>query len=257
MIAANPPYWTAPFLSPPAVALLWSPFAVIPGGMVLWYLGAWGALLGTVVTALRRGGPLAVSLCVLLAGAIAVASVMANLNAYLAAGTMLAWVKRRDDRVGALIGVMAALKLAPVVLGFWLLADRRWRALGWMAAAVLVVTGAAALATGFDTSVEYLSIAIGIPPSPESLSAMTGTGWIHYGVVVVGCAVTLVTRGWVSFSAAVIAMTLGSPAMYQSSLVMLLPVAVAAADDRGRPILRRRSGGGGQGQESRPCEAIA
>lgn len=58
--------------------------------------------------------------------------------------------RRRDAAAGAAAGLGVALKLAPLALVPALVLDRRWRALGWLAAVPLVLAGAVAVRAEWD-----------------------------------------------------------------------------------------------------------
>jgi hypothetical protein len=90
---------------------------------------------------------------------------------------------------------------------------------------------------------EYVGVAGSIAPSSLSLSTITGIWWMCEAVLVGGTllAVALDLR-WprASFVVTVVAMTLGAPSLYASSLAPLLGVLVPFADAP-VPVLARSS----------------
>jgi len=140
----DPPFFTVPLLSPPTIAVPWAALGVLPPALAMsaWWLScvAVSVLLVTVF-ALRAPWPLIV-LALPLAGGLAIITLAGNLNAYLFAAIALTWVasfgrvgRRTEVAIGVLVGAVAALKLAPLLLVWWLrlrvtVLDR-WHRLMW------------------------------------------------------------------------------------------------------------------------------
>lgn len=225
-----------PLFSPPLIAVLWRPLAALPDGSGRWL---WTAAQIVVILAclmwLLRSQRLGVSVAVfLLAMPIGFEMAVGNMNGFLAAGAILVWVYRREWWVGAIIGVMASLKVFPVILVCWLVGQRQWRAVAAFVAAVGICAVAVVLGAGPSSLTDYASLVGQIPPSGRSLAALTGISWAPY--VLYGAAALLAlasrNRAGLGFSAAVIGMTIGVPTFNLNWMVVLLaalaPVATAA-----------------------------
>jgi hypothetical protein len=132
-----------------------------------------------------------------------------------------AWEWRDDPRVGALVAVMAAVKVLPVTLLLWFVATRRWRALACAtgAGAVCVVLG---MLAGPTTILDYVGIARGAAPEPLSLAGLTGIS-PYIAAVVGGLAILMLPDRW-SYRAAIATTILASPALGVGSLVSVLPL---------------------------------
>ena len=137
-----------PFTYPPFAAVVLYPLSLLPWGLValLWELATFAALYGSVVLALR--------LCGRRSGAYTLAAVWSaiaiwcepvrvtldygQINVYLMFATLLAvsWARSRRGQLagGALIGLIAGIKLTPAITGLWYLAVRK--PLGAVAAAL-------------------------------------------------------------------------------------------------------------------------
>jgi alpha-1,2-mannosyltransferase len=254
----NPPYWTVPLVSPPPIAVLFRPFALLPGlsGAYVWWalqLAALGASL--VLLARRKPYHLAVAMLVLLFPTVYEIGV-GNVNSFLLLGLILTWrwvATGREEPAGAVSAVLAAIKLTPAAMIWWLLMTGHRRAV-----LVAIVTGIAVLAVsilgaGLGTHLEYLRLlgdrgAIGI--SPLSLGGMA----VYVGVpdavarllpalaVVLGLLgiVLLRSRPAAAFAIVVLTMLFGSPAVsinwYTLLYALLAPLAWPLAAARTTPV---------------------
>ena len=115
-IPIQPPFWTAPLVSPPLIAVLWRPLAALPNeaGVIVWWISSLLALGGSILYIVRRH-PLGAGLAlVALSVPVAMEAGLGNVNAFLLAGTIAVWHWRRstvggrdfgrDDRGEALAG---------------------------------------------------------------------------------------------------------------------------------------------------------
>jgi hypothetical protein len=160
-----------------------------------------------------------------------------NVNSFLLLGLILTWRAARDGReatAGAIPALMTAVKLTPVVLGWWLLVTGHRRAV-----VAALVTGAAIVAVslvgaGIGTHVEYLRIladrsAIGSSPLsmagmaryvgvPDAIASLLPTACAMLGAIAV---FVLRRRPALSFVAAVLAMLYGSPAVSINWYILL------------------------------------
>ena len=219
--------FTAPLLSPPPIAVIWRPLAATEAGFPGWVIACWIALLGTMCYLIVRVGLPAFGLSLLLGQAIGEQLAVANVTAFFPALLVLSWRYRRDARVGAAIGVMAGLKLAPIAMAGWLAGSRKWTAMGWLALSVSVLIVVGVLGAGAWSYVDYLAAVSGVQPSWLSLPAITGIPWSNYAALVGGAAAAALLSGQprLSYGVAVAASVFGSPAVYLSSLVPLLALA--------------------------------
>jgi len=143
-------YGGVPLVSPPLIAVLWRPLAALPEGSGRWL---WTAAQIVVIFAclawLLRSQRLGVSVATyLLAMPIGFEMAVGNMNGFLTAGAILVWWYRREWWVGAIVGVMASLKVLPVILVFWLVGQRNWRAVGAFVAAVAACAVVAVVGAG-------------------------------------------------------------------------------------------------------------
>lgn len=218
-----PQTFDAPLVSPPPIAALWRPIAALPFGFALWIAAVWVVLLGTIVVLVLRCGAAAVLLAVVLTDGIAQQLSVGNVAAFFPALLVVAWDRRSDPRVAAVLGMMAAVKIAPGTLFGWLVGRRDPAGFAWAVAglASLVVIGV--LGSGITAWADYATVATHTRPSPESLSGMTGLPWLSFAILVVGTIVAALVRrdGW-SFAVAVTASVLGTPALYHAGYVPLL-----------------------------------
>src|SRR5205823_5035743 len=107
------------------------------------------------------------------------------------AATWLLALRRRDVAAGALVGVMAGIKLWPVVLLLWFVGQSRWRAVAGATIALLVVGLLSVAGAGLPAHFEYLGIARETAASPLSLPGMLQAAglnlpWANYLVLVLG-----------------------------------------------------------------------
>lgn len=229
-----PQTFDAPLVSPPPIAAIWRPIAALPFGFLLWIVAVWVALLGTMIVLVRRCGLPAVIACVVLTDGVAQQLSVGNVAAFFPALLVLAWDHRSSPPVASVLGLMTALKIAPGTMFGWLLGRRDRAAFLWAvgAAAALVLISVAG--SGIGAWLEYGSVATHTRPSPESLSGATGLPWLSFMILVVGTIaavlVGLVRRdGW-SFSIAVAASVLGTPALYHAGFVPLFALLAPLAE---------------------------
>lgn len=239
-IGVEPPFWTVPLLSPPPIAVLWRPLAALPWelGVYVWWaidLAAIALAIGLMV----RRRPL------LVAAGITVVSVplvyeigVANMNGLILLGLVLAWRSfvRGDDRgTGIAVGLMAAFKLTPGVLAWWLIVGRRWAAVRWAVATGLVVLAISLLGAELDAHLRYVDIVretAGQGARPLSLTGMA----LYFGapptvasvlptLALVGGIVLMVLlrrRPDVAFVVAVLTMLAGAPTISINWFIFLL-----------------------------------
>jgi hypothetical protein len=159
----HPPFWTVPLLSPPPIAVLFRPFALIPNdlGPYVWWAICIASIVGTTLVMMRRR-PILIGLAVFVLSVPLVYEIgVGNLNSLLIAGIVGAWyllVRGRDVAAGAVIAGMTALKLTPVVLAWWLITQRRWSAVRAFLVTGVLLAILSVLGAGLSAHLEYLGI---------------------------------------------------------------------------------------------------
>lgn len=218
------PSFTAPLLSPPLIAVLWRPIVVLPFGFELWNIACAAALLGTISYLVLRVGMRATVLAAAMSLPIGEQLVAGNVAAFLPGLFIAIWIHRRDPRVGAIVGVIAALKITPGVLGGWFVglhrgAAVRWLVLGAISSGMLSLVGA-----GFAAYLAYPGVLSSTSPSAMSLSALSGIAWMSPAVLVAGTVASALLWRWprLSFAVGIGTIVVGSPALYFSTFVLLL-----------------------------------
>ena len=236
----KPPYWTVPLLSPPPIAVLFRPLALLPNdlGPYVWWAVCIASIVGTTLVMMRRR-PIVIGLAVLLLSIPLVYEIgVGNLNGLLIAGIVGAWyllVRGRDVAAGAVIAGMTALKLTPVVLAWWLITQRRWSALRAFVATGLVIGIVSVLGAGLSTHLEYLGIirqTSTVGTSDLSLAGMARFAGVDPPMASLLPTVALIgglvvvwllrDRPGAAYAAAVVTMLLGSPVVNINWFTVLL-----------------------------------
>jgi hypothetical protein len=238
-IPIQPPFWTAPLVSPPLIAVLWRPLAALPNdaGVLVWWIASLLALGGSIFYIVRREPLLAGLAMVALSVPIAMEAGLGNVNALLLAGSVAAWHWRERPWAGVIIGVMIAVKLWPAVLGLWLIALRGVGALVPMAVALAACALVSLAGAGWDNHVAYLTVGQGVHPSAFSLTWQLGIPWLWLATFLVGVILVVATRGkpsW-SYRIAVVTMVLGTPVANPNSYAQLLAILAPATLPRPSP----------------------
>ena len=220
-----PQTFNSPLVSPPPIAVLWRPLAALPFGLLLWVVAAWACLLGAIVVGVLRCGLPATILSVALFDGIAQQLSVANVAAFFPGLLILAWYQRARPASAAVIGLMAAVKIAPGTMFGWLVGRRGWRQVGFAASGLAVLAVVGVIGAGIPAWLDYLEVARETRPSPGSLSGVTGLPWLSFAVLITGTLVAAVVRrdGW-SFTIGVVASVLGTPALYHAGFVPLLAI---------------------------------
>jgi hypothetical protein len=270
----NPPYWTTPLVSSPTIAVLWRPLAAFPGGFgtYLWWLASLAALLAALALLWPRRPLLTGATMLVLVMPTASQVAAANINSFVLLGLVLiwmAWVQQRDLRSGAIAGVIAAVKLTPMIAVWWLLVTGRPKAFAVAMLGILALFLVGLVGAGVQAHLDYLAM-LRNPASmgiyPESLSGFVRSwgapeDWARVApwVTAVGgvIVVWLLRRhpDW-SYAAAILTMILGSPAVSTTWFILLYawiaplayPVGSSGSDPDaalilgGRRLVARRGG---------------
>ena len=150
--------------------------------------------------------------------------VAANLTAFFPALLVLTWRHRGDPRAGVIIGVLAGLKLAPVVMGGWFLGVHRTVGLIWMGVGAMAMAIIGAIGAGAMSYVDYADVARSMPTFSISLSGQTGISWLSPAALVAGTAfaAALWRMPRLSFAVAVVTLVIGSPVLQFTTFTLLL-----------------------------------
>ncbi len=235
----KPPYWTVPLLSPPPIAVLFRPIAVLGDlGAYVWWALCIATIAGTCLALMHRR-PVATGLAMLaLAIPIVYEIGVGNLNALVLGGLVGAWyllVRHRHGWAGAILAALTALKLAPWIFAWWLITQRRWSALLAFTLAGLVLLAVSIGGAGMDAHLEYVSIirytAI-VGTSDLSLAGLARTAglpetasvMLPFVALMVGalCMWLLRERTSVSWGVAVVTMLAASPVVNVNWFTLLL-----------------------------------
>lgn len=239
-LGIKPPYWTVPLLSPPLIAVLFRPLALLPpdAGAYVWWAASMAAI-GWVLVEFWRRRPVLTSLAVLaLVVPLTYEIGVGNVNAFLLLGAVLIWrwtISGRESPAGAVAALITLLKVSPVVLCWWLFTQAKWRAVlaGLAVGSALLLVSI--VGAGLDAHIRFVEItrdtatigvselslaglakAVGVPASIANLlpTAALATGLL--GVLV------LRSRPAWAYSLAVATMVVGSPVVNINSYALLL-----------------------------------
>jgi hypothetical protein len=236
-----PGFWNVPLLSPPLIAVLWRPIALAPEPLAVgsWWLAMTVAAMGVIVWLAARRPGLTGLVLILLTVPFAYQLLHANNQAMLLAGTIAVWglAARGHGRAsGALAGLLAVLKLAPVFLLVWFLVRKDRQALvgsglGLTLGMVLSIVGSSP-----RDSIDFITV---VEAGPTQLSFPGQLGQLDlpdplplllsFAVFAAGVWVTRVNAG-LSFAIAVAAMVFVPPAVNSHSLVLLMAALAPAID---------------------------
>ncbi|MGH2468388.1 MAG: glycosyltransferase family 87 protein [Candidatus Limnocylindrales bacterium] len=223
-----------PLFSPPLIGVPWRALAMLPGlsGMILWWgvLAAFGIGAAVRILVATRGwGGL---LLILLVPSYSLLIGVGNVDAFVLASLIGVWIALDSGRYragGAIIGLLASLKLTPAVLIVWLITTKQWRALRWALATCILLAIVTAVVIGPWIFTRYLRVMIAGTSSgqPGALLVLMA-GFI--GLIL------LRRNNMASFALAVLLMPLGSPQVAGHSWSMLLGSLAPLATRSLRPI---------------------
>jgi len=253
-VEIKPPDWTVPLVSPPPIAVLWRPLAVLPGelGVWIWYAAQLLALAGVLVAFLRRV-PLQTSFAIVVLVIPTVYEIgVGNVNSFLLLGMVLVWrsaTSGRDTVAGAIGAAMTAVKLTPAVTGWWLLMTGRLRGFSAFVVGGLAILAVSVIGAGLGTHIEYLRIlsdrsVVGVSPiSVGGLAAKAGVPAAVANLLPTLCAAVGMAAMWMtrrdlalSYRISIITMIAGSPAVQVNWLILLYAVLAPTAWPRDRRL---------------------
>ena len=246
-VVIRPPYCTQPLLSPPPIAVFWRPLAALPfeWGVGVWWITAVTVIVATVLATARRAILPAGIALLLLFPSFQVELEVANVNGLLLGGTVAVWLlarRQHNASAGALIAVMAAVKLWPIVLLSWFIAQRRWDAVRGLAIGAVLVAFVSIVGAGIQAHFEYLRIVGSTPPSALSLAGLlsvfgVSVPWIGYAILVFGLieVFALRNRPELAYGVAVATMVLWSPVVNLNTFMVLFACVAPIAWPLSRP----------------------
>jgi hypothetical protein len=240
-VPIDPPYFSVPLLSPPLIAVVWRPLALLPGTAVMyaWWLGGFVAMTAATVWMSVHGSVLRNAGMLVIAPWLALTALSGNLNAYLAVMLVVSWwtcARGRSGASGALIAVAAALKVTPLLYLPWILVRRDRAGLGGFIVAAAACALVSLLGAGFDNHLAYLDVVrttgtVGLTPNSVpgillGLGAPHGLADLAIPAIVVGgtlAVFVLRRRSGPAFSVATLMSVFATPSLGVHSLSLLLP----------------------------------
>jgi Glycosyltransferase family 87 len=238
-MALRPPYVTVPLLSPPPIAVLWRPLALLgDASLYLWWIGCVGAILASLVLLARRRPLETGAATLLLTVPLGLALGWSNVDGYFLLallGTWLAAQSRNDVAAGALVATMIAIKLTPAPLVLWLLAIGRYRAFAAVVGFGIAWLTVSVASAGLPAHFEYLDVVrntLGPGATDLSLAGLGRAAGLPAGIagllpvswwVLCGVAIAVLRhRPGPAFAAAVLMQVLGSPVVQPYTFILLL-----------------------------------
>lgn len=248
-VPTDPPYYTAPLLSPPLIAVLWRPLALLPAApiMYLWWLGGAGIVTAMTLTMAWRGSAKRNLVILLLSPWLALTAWTGNLNCYLIVVLAASfWASQRGHgrSAGAMIAFAALVKVTPLLYLPWLVVRRDRAGLIGFAVAAAILGLISLLGAGLQAHFAYLDVAratgtagitdlsipgilinAGLAPTLAQLSIPI------IGIWAVAATWQLRRRSGAAFFAATLGAVFTQPSLGLHSLSLLLP-GVAPYDAR-------------------------
>ncbi|HWP61867.1 MAG TPA: glycosyltransferase family 87 protein [Candidatus Binatia bacterium] len=241
----NPEYWRIPLVSPPLIAVIWRPLALLgDAGPYVWWVGQVAALLAAVGMLLRRRPALTATALLLLSVPFVYEFAVGNVNSFLLLGLLVAWrafTAGRPATSGGLAAMAAGIKVSPIFVGWWAVVTG-----GRSALVALLGTGVAALlvslaGAGLDNHLAHVTALAGgaVSFSPLSLGGMlrfVGVPETLASLIVIAIVAAAAILVWRlrrrpdrGFQVAVVAMIAASPAVSINWFVLLLALLAPAA----------------------------
>ena len=261
----NAPQWTVPILSPPTAPTVLAWTALLPDGLrpyPIWVLG----LAGTVAAGFLAAAfapPLFLLVATQYLVGLALTAWSGNVNAVIAPMLLAIWWgarapgRRPAAFAGILVALAVALKIGPLVIAVWLLAQRRREATVAMVAAGGVIAAATLALAGPGSVARYLGIVreAAALPSELSLPGILTRQGVPPGLAEAALPAALVLAivvvvGWPRRPEAFLLAVLGS--IFATTVVRLETVAVfvvAGAVWSGRGLLVRGGDRAGEGPQ--------
>ena len=262
-VPGYPETFPAPILSPPLIAVIWRPLALLPGAwsMDIWWLGCLlvvvAVILGFALVGKARN--LVVLVAVLALGLplafigtghypylgfnspVSFAALSGNVNAYLLVLFVLVWWASSRDRpwlAGSAAALATALKVGPIVLLWWFVTRRSWRSARAFVVAGIVMALIGVVFAGLQANLDFVRLALGGDVKPAALSVIgmlqrllkVSPGIARYGTIVatvIGLVAVAVLRKHprAAFTAAILTTIYSSPVVLSGNFVLLVAIA--------------------------------
>jgi len=230
-IPTNPPFFTAPFLYPPAFAVPWRLLAALPSmaGLAIW-MGALLLVMAVWLAWQLAEGRMGTALLMAALGyPIGLTAVTGNINGFLLVAFLFVWqLRERDLVVAGLVGTLAAWKIFPGLLVIWLIATRRWRAAAWTLVVIGVWGVLGLVAAGPSSTWTYLTQVV---PDTQamgiSLAYLFAWGPLTFVLIAAGVVAVLglgPRRPRAAYVTALLTAVLAWPSLGPASLSMLMAV---------------------------------
>ena len=243
-----------PLLSPPLLGVMWRPFAALGyTGMLLGWMLTAGAFLASLALLARRVPALTLLAVGALAVPVAWQLMLGNVNGILVLALVLLWRWRdRPAWAGALVALVVAVKVTPIVLAWWLATTGRWRATAWFVGVSVALLGVAAAGAGLGAIPDYLDVmrvTSTVGSSDLSLAGLLRGGGVASGiaafapwaVVAIGLGTIWMYRARprVTFAIAVCVLVLGSPVVQLYWYALPIAILAALPDVARQPAIQR------------------
>jgi hypothetical protein len=241
-ILIQPPA-NVPLVSPPLIAVVWRPLALLPDWLAMWawWAASAAAMLATTIWIVLKGRWQAVAMVFVLATTIGECAVSGNLNSFLAPALAVSWWATEAGRprvAGSLTALGTVLKIGPAAILLWLAVRREGKAIVSFAICVVGLAAVSLLGAGFQQHVDFLSVArsstdaagwgASIPGLLRQLNAPQPVLELCIPAVwILGAALVWGLRhrpAW-AFSVAVILVIWGTPVVHMTAVALLLAIA--------------------------------
>jgi hypothetical protein len=225
-------WFGVPFASPPFIAVLWRPLAALgPWTMVPWSI-ACAAGASIAVWFAWRDHPFVTSVAsIALVFPLMWTLAVGNVNGLLMTGTVMAGLRPRW--AGVLIGIMAAIKIWPILLALGLIRSRR--AVLELVVTLTVCAAISLIGAGWDNHVAYLGVVRHLGVYDMAPATLLGIWWLPFGIAIIGSVAAVLLR---SHRAAILASTLGNPAFHIGAWATIIPAIVDYRRDRSPAVMQ-------------------
>jgi len=242
-----------PIFSPPLIAVVFRPIVLLPAnGQYIWWLSMDLLELAAIVALINRAPLVTGLLLIPLSLSVGLAMEVGNVDCFVLPGLLLTWywlVRGHDDRAALAIGVLASLKLTPVIFVWWLFVTGRRRAAGIAIACGIALAFVAILGSEPATFLKFYEVTMANLSAPASDLGPPGLArdiglpavvvdWLPRAVLLGGAAVMWATRRrpGVSWATGALLMWLASPvvALHTPALAFVAIAPLAWPMARGR-----------------------
>jgi hypothetical protein len=188
------------------MAVIWRPLAVLPYDTAAWiWLGLMTVAMAWAAYQIFVPSPLAVAVA---APGLGYLLGSGNIHGFMFACLVTLWLWRGRTWPAALLGIVTAAKIMPVVFVPWLLSERHRRPIIAFVVAALACSLIGVVGAGLAATRQYPHILLTSAPQAVSLSYLTKIRWLSPVLTVVGMIATLLLRGRRSYQMAVLTMVL-------------------------------------------------